>query len=340
MSTPTPPPSPDLFFDTVQAYQRTAALRAAIELDLFTAIGDGAHTVAAMAERCNASERGTRILCDYLTIIGFLTKTDGTYQLTADSAVFLSTRSPAYLGGTMAFLGSAPIVHHFDDLTATVRRGSIPKEESTVADENPVWQKFARAMAPMMMPPAQAMADILNVAAAGPIRVLDIAAGHGVFGITIAQRNAQADVVAVDWAGVLQVATENASTMGVAARHTALPGDAFTVEWGTGYDIALMTNFLHHFDTSTCTALLKKVAGALKPGGRVAVLEFVPNDDRVSPPFPASFAMQMLGGTPAGDAYTLSELSAMLKAAGFATSTGHPLQGPQTLVVGTKEGGA
>ena len=182
----------------------------------------------------------------------------------------------------------------------------------------------------------QAIADILNVAAAGPIKVLDIAAGHGIFGIAIAQRNAQAEIVASDWAGVLQVATENAAAMGVAARHTALPGDAFTVNWGTGYDVALMTNFLHHFDVATCTTLLKKVAASLTPGGRVAVLEFVPNDDRVSPPAAASFAMQMLGGTPFGDAYTFKELSAMLTAAGFATATRHPLQGPETLVVGTK----
>jgi 2-polyprenyl-3-methyl-5-hydroxy-6-metoxy-1,4-benzoquinol methylase len=191
-------------------------------------------------------------------------------------------------------------------------------------------------MMPMMMPPAQAIAEILNAAAAGPIKVLDIAAGHGIFGIVIAQRNPQAEIVAVDWAGVLKVATENAAQMGVAARHKTLPGDAFTADWGTGYDVALMTNFLHHFDIPTCTTLLKKVAASLKPGGRIAVLEFVPNDDRVSPPMAASFAMQMLGGTPSGDAYTLAELTSMLKAAGFATVSGHPLQGPQTLVVGTK----
>jgi 2-polyprenyl-3-methyl-5-hydroxy-6-metoxy-1,4-benzoquinol methylase len=336
MITDTAAPSPQLFFDTVQAYQRTAALRAAIELDLFTTIGDGAETVPAIAAQCKASERGTRILCDYLTIIGFLTKTDGRYQLTLDSSVFLSKRSPAYLGGTLAFLGSSDVIRNFDDLTATVRRGSITKDDSTVADENPVWQTFARAMMPMMMPPAQAIADILAVAGAGPLKVLDIAAGHGIFGIVIAQRNAQAEIVAVDWAGVLTVATENAAKMGVAARHTALAGDAFKVDYGTGYDLALMTNFLHHFDAATCTALLTKVAASLKPGGRVAVLEFVPNEDRITPPESATFAMQMLGNTPGGDAYTLNEHTAMLKAAGFGTVTGHPLQGPETLVVGTK----
>ena len=333
---PNTPPSPELFFNTVSAYQRTAALRAAIDLNLFTVIGDGAETVPAIAAQCQASERGTRILCDYLTIVGFLTKSANGYRLTPDSGMFLSTRSPAYLGGTMAFLGSPEVVRNFDDLAATVRRGFIAKEASHVADDNPLWETFARAMVPMMMPNAQAMAEILKVAAAGPMKALDIAAGHGIFGIVLAQRNPQAEVVAVDWAGVLKVATENATHMGVGARHKTLAGDAFTADWGTGYDIALMTNFLHHFDVPTCTTLLKKVAASLKAGGRIAVLEFVPNEDRVTPPMAASFAMQMLGGTPSGDAYTLAELTAMLKAAGFASVSGHPLQGPETLVVGTK----
>jgi 2-polyprenyl-3-methyl-5-hydroxy-6-metoxy-1,4-benzoquinol methylase len=334
MST-THPPTPELFFDTVQAYQRTAALRAAIELDLFTAIGDGAQTVPAIGKAIQASERGTRILCDYLTIVGFLSKQGDRYQLTPDSTVFLSKRSPAYMGGTIAFLAAPDVVHHFDDLAATVRRGSIPKSESTVADENPVWETFARAMMPMMMPPAQAIAEILGPSS-GPIKVLDIAAGHGIFGIVIAQKNPQAEIVAVDWPGVLRVASENAGKMGVAARHKTVPGDAFGVDWGSGFDIALMTNFLHHFDIETCTTLLKKVAASLKPGGRIAILEFVPNDDRVTPPGTATFAMQMLGGTPHGDAYTLAELTAMLKAAGFSSVSGHPLQGPQTVVVATR----
>ena len=329
-------PTPDLFFETVNAYQRTAALRAAIELNLFTAIADGASTVSAIASHCQASERGTRILCDYLTIVGFLTKSGDAYKATPSTAAFLSRTSPAYLGGTMAFLNTTEIVRHFDDLAAIVRRGSIPKSDSNVSDDNPVWETFARAMMPMMMPPAQAIAEILGVAAAGPIKVLDIAAGHGIFGIVIAQKNPQAQIVASDWAGVLKVATENAGQMGVAARHSTIAGDAFTTAWGTGYDIALMTNFLHHFDVATCTTLLKKVAAALKPGGRIAVLEFVPNDDRITPPMAAMFSMQMLGGTPSGDAYTLKELTAMLKDAGFGTVSGHPLQGPETLVVGTK----
>src|SRR5712692_11559838 len=96
-------PSPALFFETINAYQRTAALKAAIELELFTAIGEGNTTAPAAARRCSTAERGMRILCDYLTVIGFLTKTGNEYRLTPDSAMFLDRRSPAYLGGAITF---------------------------------------------------------------------------------------------------------------------------------------------------------------------------------------------------------------------------------------------
>jgi 2-polyprenyl-3-methyl-5-hydroxy-6-metoxy-1,4-benzoquinol methylase len=329
-------PSPELFFDTVFAFQRTAALKAAIDLELFTAIDEGAQTVPAIAKRCKASERGTRMLCDYVTVYGFLTKAGDRYQLTPDTAFFLSKKSQAYLGGTTEFLASPELKRRADDVAATVRRGTVAEESNTVSADNPIWQTFARAMTPMMFPAAQAIADILGVASAGPIRVLDIAAGHGIFGIAIAQRNPKAEIVAVDWKGVLAVAKENAERMGVAARHRGVPGDAFTTDFGTGYDIALVTNFLHHFDTKACEGLLRTIAKSLKPGGRVAILEFVPNDDRVSPRMPAAFVFNMLVGTPAGDAYTFRELSDMLKAAGFSGTARHALPTPETLVVATK----
>jgi ubiquinone/menaquinone biosynthesis C-methylase UbiE len=182
--------------------------------------------------------------------------------------------------------------------------------------------------------PAQMIADILLAGSTAPMKVLDIAAGHGIYGISIAQKNPDARVVAVDWPNVLQVAQENADKFGVADRYERLPGSAFDVDFGSGYEIILLTNFLHHFDPATNETLLRKVRQALKPGGRAATLEFVPNEDRVSPPFPAAFSMMMLGGTPAGDAYTFPELERMLANAGFASTTRHDLlPGPQTLLV-------
>jgi SAM-dependent methyltransferase len=115
-----------------------------------------------------------------------------------------------------------------------------------------------------------------------------------------------------------------------------LPGSAFDVEFGAPYDVVLLTNFLHHFDKPTNVGLLKKVRAALKPGGRVATLEFVPNEDRVSPPMSAAFAMTMLASTADGDAYTLRDLSAMYAEAGFKGTKAHAIPTlPQSIVVGT-----
>jgi cyclopropane fatty-acyl-phospholipid synthase-like methyltransferase len=113
------------------------------------------------------------------------------------------------------------------------------------------------------------------------------------------------------------VAEENARAMGVGDRHHLLPGSAFEVDFGDGYDLALVANFLHHFDPPTCTTFMTKVHASLEPGGRAAIVEFVPNPDRVSPPMAAAFSMVMLATTPAGDAYTFTELESIAKDAGF-----------------------
>jgi ubiquinone/menaquinone biosynthesis C-methylase UbiE len=327
------PPSADVVFDTLFAYQRSAALKAALDLDLFSAIDDGANTAATAAARCGASERGVRILCDYLTTIDLLEKSAQTYHLPPTSAAFLSQRSPMYMGSTARFLLLPGVKNNFDDLTGAVQRGGVAPAGNTVAPENPIWIEFARAMVPMMVPAAHGIADALAIESAGPVRVLDIAASHGIFGITLAQRNAQVEVTAVDWASVLEVARENAARHGVSERIHLKPGDAFQVDFGADYDVALVTNFLHHFDHATCISFLTKIRRALKPGGRVVILEMVPNADRVTPAVPARFSLTMLGGTPAGDAYTLDELRDQLEQSGFADATSHSLPTPETVVV-------
>lgn len=319
-------PSPALFFETINAYQRTEALKAAIELDVFTAIGEGKSTIPALAERCQASERGMRILCDYLVVIGFLFKEGQEYRLTPDSAAFLDRRSPAYVGGCTKFLCSPMLTGGFKDLAAAVRKGgTIVSEEGTLAPEHPIWTEFARAMTPMVALPAELLARLVGADSGGKLKVLDIAAGHGLFGIAIGKCNPRAEVAAVDWPNVLAVAKENAQKAGLDGRYCPVPGSAFEVDYGRGYDLALLTNFLHHFDVPTCEKLLRKVHAALGPGGRAVTYEFVPDESRVSPPLVASFSMMMLGSTPGGDAYTFSEYERMFRNAGFSRSELHPL---------------
>jgi len=313
-------------WDAFTGYQRTAALRAAIELDVFTHIAAGAATVEALAARCKAAPRGLRALLNHLVIDGFLTRDGERYALSATAAAFLDRNSPGYLGSAATFIASPMIVDSFARLTDAVRRGgtAVP-DDGTLAPEHPVWVEFARAMAPLAGLTAMLLANLLDVEHAPAWKVLDIAAGHGMFGITLARLNPGVQVTALDWKNVLVVAGENARAAGVAARFHTRAGSAFDVPFGEAYDLVLLPNFLHHFDPTTCERLLAKVRDALAPEGRVVIVEFVPDDDRSGPPDAVRFSLIMLASTPAGDAYTFPEFQSMLRHAGFEKATLHEL---------------
>ncbi|MEO8724711.1 MAG: class I SAM-dependent methyltransferase [Acidobacteriaceae bacterium] len=331
---PAASPSPFLIFDTLNAFQRSAALKGAIELNLFTAIAEGNTTADQIAVHCQATVRGTRILCDSLVTYGLLTKSDGRYALTPDTATFLDRRSPAYMGGVADFLCHPELAKGWSNIAANVRKGgSTLPGDGTLNIENELWVRFAQGMAAMMMPAAQRIAGLLGTDA--PLRVLDIAAGHGMYGISIAKSNPKADITALDWANVLAVAKDNASKMGIADRYHTIEGSFFDCALGSGYDVVLLTNFLHHFDQPTCVGIIRKARAALKDGGKIVTVEFVPNEDRVTPPVPAVFSLTMLAGTPSGDAYTFAELSNMFREAGLAKTERHEVMPghPQTILI-------
>ena len=331
-------PSPALFFQTINAHMRTAALKSAIELDVFSAIAEGHRSPQALAQRCKGSERGLRMLGDYLTVGGFLNKHGDEYRLTPDSELFLTTTSPAYLGPVLDFMLSYPLVEGFKQLTGAVRKGgTVVGDEGTLAPEHPEWVTFARSMVPLMKGPAEWIANWVRQEAPGTRKVLDVAAGHGTFGIEIARIIPEAEITAQDWPNVLTVARENAQTAGITKRFHELPGSAFDVEFEKDYDVILLTNFLHHFDVPTCDTFLKKVHGSLKPGGYVITLEFIPNEDRISPASMAEFCLIMLATTPAGDAYVFSEYDRMFRHAGFGESLMQDVPASNERVIITKK---
>ena len=325
-------PNPLLIFDALNSFQRALALKAAIELDMFTHIGAGATSAAEIARRAKASEKGTRILCDFMTIEGFLTKENGAYGLTPDTAVFLDKKSPAYFGSIAYFLTHPLHVTNYLDLAESVRKGGAVQRPGKHG------------------PRGSGVGGVCEIdgadvghglgghgadrqSAGQPMKVLDIAAGPGAYGIEIAKLNPQAQDLRP---GLEERAGAFDRTRAAGGRGGSLPY-AFPAALSTwisarGYDLILLPNFLHHFDHATNVKLLKKVRAALKPGGRVATVEFVPNDDRITPPMAAAFSMMMLGSTEGGDAYTFKELDAMFRDAGFGESAAQPL-GPQTLIL-------
>jgi len=307
--------SPDLFMDAVLAFQQTAAIKAALELDLFTEIAKGNVTAERLAQATGAAVRGIRILCDYLTVRGHLEKEGHQFRLTPSTAAFLDRSAPSWMGDVVEYLAAPEMIDLFlGNPAAYVRNGgSIGLANN--APDHPIWVKFARAMGRSRVPVARKTAS--ELAMSSPRKVLDIAAGHGMFGIAVAQAVTDAQITAVDWQAVLSVARENAEAAGVSERYHTLEGNAFDADWGSGFDLVLLANFLHQLDRDGCVGLLRKARESLVSTGRAVAVEFLPNEDRVSPRSPAMFAFQMLGSTPQGDAYTAREFEEMGRAAGF-----------------------
>lgn len=312
-------PTPERFLEALQGFQRTQVLRAALELDLFTAIGAGHSTPEALAAAVHADPKGVRILSDYLVTLGFLTKSGPSYALADDAAAFLDRRSPTFLGDASRFLASPVVMEAFDHAAEAVRAGGAGGAVDSMTPDHPIWIEYARDMGALFLAPAAALAEHLAASGTPVRRVLDVAAGHGVFGVEIAVRFPGAELTALDWAAVLPIARARAGAAGLGDRFHGLPGDVFTTPLGERFDVVVLANFLHHFDPSTCEALLRRVAASLSEGGRAVVVEFVPNADRVTPPGVAQFGMTMLTTTRHGDAYTFDELEGMLRRAGFAS---------------------
>jgi hypothetical protein len=311
-------PSPDHFVNAVIGYQKTAAIKAALHLDLFTAIAQREGDLEQVAARTGASLRGVRILCDDLTVLGFLEKDrNRRYRLTRATEVFLTTPSPSWVGSIVDFFAAPEMMALWlEDPVSYVRNGGS-LGPANVAPDNPVWLKFAKAMVPFQAPAAKGVAQDVGAWPSPPRKVLDVAAGNGIFGIAIALAVPQAAITAIDWQAVVAVGKESATSAGIAERYSTIAGSAFEVDWGSGFDLVLLANFLHHFDDETCVGLLAKARRSIAPAGRVLVVEMIPNEDRISPPFPAMFPFMMLATTPHGDAYTARELEDMGRRAGL-----------------------
>jgi SAM-dependent methyltransferase len=323
--------SPDALLALFQSFMGTAAMKAGLDLELFTHIANGADTAEKLAAAKHLTVRAARILCDALVAFGTLGKENGRYTLPAASRMLLVKGSPAYMGGMATLMGNRMIWNEAGRLTDVVKAGHALVEQTAEVEDNPFWQDFARGSRQMAQMAGPAVADAaasMFAAGPGPKRILDIACGSGFYGFSALKRFPDARLVAVDWPGVLKLAEANARQAGVADRVEFRPGDIFASDMGRGYDLVLAVNIYHHFSIDKCIELSRRLYDAAAPGGVLLLVDAVADEAREKERFALAFALTMLIWTHDGDTYTLSQYEKMLKAAGFKNIALKPIPGP------------
>lgn len=331
---------PTPILQMLQGNQVTAVVRAGIEHTVFDAIAEGHTSAAAVAEARGTDPRGTEILLDALTALGLLGREASAYSLTPLSQTFLHTPEPTYVGDLSKIFSSRHLAEHLGTMTEAVARGGAVLDRNAHTPDHPFWTDFARGSAAMAGPGGQALASVISpwLSEREDPTVLDLACGSGLYGFGVVGACAGARVVSHDWPSVLSHTEEVAESMGLRDRVTLLPGDLFEVDLGGPHDLVIASHVFHHFDPATNQRLIGKIADATKPGGKMAIHEFVtseasPADD----PAPYLFSAMMLTWTREGRAYSRDHYGAWLGEAGFGEPRVHDSAGaPTRLLIATK----
>ena len=329
--------TPEKIQQLAWGYAPPLIIEAALHHGVFDLLDGGSKTVEEVAALSGASVRGLRAVMNALAGLQLLTKdAAGRFGLTAESAAFLVGGKPGFLGGLMRHT-STQLVPKWLALSKVVRTGkptaSVNREKAGAA----FFHDFVEDIFPMSYPSAQRLAEALEIAAAKkPVRVLDLAAGSGVWGIALAQKSPRVTVTAVDWPGVLDITRKVAVRLGVAGQFSFVAGDLASAEFGRGHDIATLGHILHSEGEKRGRALLKKTFKALAKGGTIAIAEFLVDDARTGPPVALIFAVNMLVNTDAGDTWSFGEISGWLRDAGFRDPRTIEAPGPSPLILATK----
>ncbi len=288
----------------------------AVQFDLFSHLQAGHETVEALAQAAGASPRGLRMLLDALVAFGLLEKQSARYRLTPFAARYLVRQSPDYLGYMME---RDSFWELWMKLPEAVRTGQpvVDSTQQEVAEE--FFPVLVRGLHIVNREPAQQLARALGAGQARRgLRVLDVGCGSAVWSLAIAEADREARVTALDFPRVLALTRTYASERGVADRYEFLPGNFRELDFGQGlYDVILLGNIVHGEGETRARELFRKSHRALRPEGRLVIIDMVPNDERTGPPFPLFFALQMLLHTLEGDTFTLAEYRRWLQDAGF-----------------------
>jgi 3-hydroxy-5-methyl-1-naphthoate 3-O-methyltransferase len=329
-------PSPAAVMQDLSGAWRARTLVAGVELDVFGRIASGKRTVKEIAEAANASPRGMASLLDALTAIGYLRKTGSRYGLQPISAEFLVPGGKDYVGAMAHALSLT--WDAWKNLSEAVRSGR-PVETVNIAEKGKkFFPKLVASIFPGNFAAATAVASQFAEKERRKIhRILDVAAGSGAWSLAFARAIPEARVTTVDFLEMTPITREFAEKLGVASRYDHLEGDLREVDFGRDrYDLVILGHIIHSEGEKRGTELLAKSYAALKPGGKLLIAEYVPNDTRTGPAMPLLFGLNMLLQTEEGAVFTLREYRAWLKAAGFGKVLTVPVPPPTTVILATK----
>jgi SAM-dependent methyltransferase len=318
-------------------YAIPLTIEAAIEYRVFDILEKGPKTVEQVSAESGASTRGLRPLMNTLVSVQLLAKdSQNRYSLAPESAAFLVTTSPGFQGGLFRHI-TDQLLPKWMQLRQVVRTGKPAKAVNQEGDGSAFFQKFVEDIFPMSHPAAKTLGEALQINhAAKPVKVLDLAAGSGVWGIALAQQSPQVTVTAVDWEGVLPATRRVVARFGFADRFKFVAGDLLTADFGSGHTLATLGHILHSEGERRSRELLRKTFAALAPGGTIAIAEFLANDNRSGPPNAMIFAINMLVNTDEGDTFTFGEIAGWLAEAGFTNTRSLEGPGPSPLILATK----
>ena len=333
----TPAVTPERIMQLAWGYVPPLILEAAIKHRVFDVLDNGAKTIAEVAQETGTSIRGLTGVMNALVGLDFLAKdSDGRFSLTAESSAFLVSTKPSFHGGMIRH-GSEQLIPKWLNLNEVVKTGRPSKGVNEQESGSEFFEKFVNDIFPLSYPAAQALARYLDCDAVGHrVRVLDLAAGSGVWGIAQAQCSDAVQVTAVDWPGVLPVTRKTVEKFGLTNRFSFIEGDLLEADFGSGYDVAILGHILHSEGRERSKALLKKTFAALGPGATIAIAEFLVNADRTAPVNGLFFAVNMLVNTETGDTYSFEEIAEWLTDTGFVDARTLQAPGPSPLILATR----
>ena len=329
--------TPERIMQMAWGYAAPLILEAAIRNKVFDTLDAGPKTVDEVAAATGASTRGLRAIMNALVGFEFLkVNGDGRYELTPESSTFLVTTKPTFFGGMVAHT-SRQLIPNWLHLTDVVATGKPATTVNSEDDGSAFFQELVSNIFPMSYGPAQALAAHLALGDTGPaVRVLDLGAGSGVWGIAVAQSSPRVTVTAVDWPAVLPIAQNTAAKFGLANRYSVIPGDLATTDFGRDHNLITIGHILHSEGVERSKKLLRKCYDALAPGGTISIAEFLVNPEHTAPPMGLIFAVNMLVNTDQGDTWSFEEIAGWLKEAGFVNPRQLEAPGPSPLILATK----